>query len=86
MKEISRHFVHYASLVGILVVAYIGFSVFQHDKYFQTALAFALGVSFVVWGFVHHHIHDDLHAKVILEYVAVAVFGIVILLSVIWNF
>lgn len=86
MKEFSRHIVHYLSLLGILVVSYVGFSVFGYDKYFQTALAVALGVAFVVWGFVHHHIHDDLHPKIVIEYIAVAALGIVVLLSVIWDF
>lgn len=83
MKELSRHFVHYASLVGLLAVAFVGFVLFDFDRVFQSAIAISLGVAFVMWGLVHHHIHDDLHPKIILEYIAVAALGVTVLLSVI---
>lgn len=85
MKDITRHLTHYLSLLGIIAVALWGFLSFPYDKGFQTAIALALGAAFVVWGVVHHHIHEDLHTKVILEYVAMAVFGVVVLLAVIWR-
>lgn len=83
MQEISRHIVHYLSLVGILAVAFFGFVKFEYDQTFQAAIAISLGAAFVVWGLVHHHIHDDLHPKIILEYIAIAALGVTVLLSVI---
>lgn len=83
MKELSRHFVHYASLVGLLVVAFFGFVWFEFDRLFQSAIAISLGVAFVAWGLVHHHIHDDLHPKIVIEYIAIAALGVTVLLSVI---
>lgn len=83
MREFSRHLVHYLSLIGILVVAFVGFVTFEYDQAFQSAIAISLGVAFVVWGLVHHHLHDDLHPKIVLEYLAIALLGVAVLLSVI---
>lgn len=83
MREFSRHFVHYLSLIGILVVSFIGFVSAEFNQAFQSAIAISLGVAFVVWGLVHHHIHEDLHPKIVLEYIAIAALGVTVLLSVI---
>lgn len=85
IKELTKHLPHYISLIGILVFALWGFINFDYDKMFQSAVAIALGISFVIWGVVHHHIHDDLHHKILFEYIAISTFGTVVLLSVIWT-
>lgn len=58
---------------------------FPYDRVLQSAIVVSFGISFVVWGVVHHHIHEELHPKVVLEYIATAVLGIVVLLFVIWG-
>lgn len=84
--EISKHLPHYLSLGGVIVAAIIGFLYFPYDPAFQTAISIALGVSFFVWGIVHHYLHKDLHPKIVLEYLSIGILGIVVLLSVIWRF
>ncbi len=84
IKEFTHHITHYLSLVGLVGLSLAGLIIFQYDKVFQSAISIGVGVGFVVWGVVHHHIHDDLHHKIILEYVATALLGVTILLSVIW--
>lgn len=85
MRDLTRHFSHWASLAGVIVIAGWGLINFSYDRAFQSAIAISLGAAFVVWGIVHHHIHEDLHPKIILEYVAMAAFGVVALLAVIWR-
>ncbi|MDO8504034.1 MAG: hypothetical protein Q7S60_05125 [bacterium] len=80
-----KHFTHYLSLLGIVGASLWGLSAFSYDKAFQSAVILALGISFVVWGVVHHFLNDDLHPKVALEYIMSAVFGTIILLMVIWS-
>lgn len=82
MKEISRHFVHYFTLVGLLSVAFFGLIRFEYNPIFQSAIAVSLCVSFVVWGIVHHHLHGDLNTKIVLEYVSMSVLVLTILLLV----
>jgi EamA domain-containing membrane protein RarD len=85
MKKLSRDIQHYLPLVGILVAGLVGFLVFSYDRNFQAAIAIAVAVSYVVWGLVHHYIHKDLHASVIVEYLAIAIIGLVAIFSVLFR-
>jgi hypothetical protein len=81
MNKIS----HYASLIGIFVAGLVGFYVFSYDKSFQVAIATALSASYVSWGIIHHAIHKDISLSIILEYVAVAIVGMVMTYSLIYS-
>lgn len=83
--DLTRHLTHYLSLFGVIGVSLFGLLVFQYDKNFQTAICLSAGISYVVWGIVHHHVHEDLNSKVVIEYIASAALGVVILLTVIWS-
>lgn len=85
MKKLSRDIQHYLPLVGILVAGLVGFLVFSYDRNFQAAIAVAVAVSYVVWGLVHHYIHKDLHTSVIVEYLAIAIVGLVAVFSVLFR-
>ncbi len=83
MKGMSKHLPHYFALFGILVVGIIGFAVFSYDRIFQMIVAVSVAVAYVIWGLVHHSIHRDLYFSVILEYLAVAALGLVMVFSLI---
>jgi hypothetical protein len=85
LKIIARHFQHYTPLLAIVIGGLLGFMLFSYDKMFQMVLMGAVSVSYVAWGIVHHYIHDDVHFLVILEYVAVAILGMVIVSSLIFR-
>ena len=85
MHEVTRHLQHYISLLAIVGVSLWGFLSFPKDKTFQSAIAIAFGVAFVAWGIIHHHIHEELHSRIIWEYIATAVLGVVVLLFVLWG-
>lgn len=85
LHDLTKHLTHYLALLGVIVVAGWGLLTFQYDKSFQSAIAVSLGAAFVVWGVVHHHILEDLHPKVVLEYIATAVLGVAILLTIFWR-
>lgn len=40
---------------------------------------------YVAWGIIHHWHRGDLHLKVVLEYVGIAILGVVLALSVMKN-
>lgn len=85
MKHITRHLQHYLPLLGILTAGVLGFVLFSYDKNFQGVVAIATAVSYVAWGLIHHYIHDDLHINIILEYVAIAFLGVMIIFSLIFR-
>ena len=85
MRNIARHLPHYASLFGILFVGTLAFVFFSYDRVFQMGVALAVAVSYVVWGAIHHYIHKDLHFAVIVEYLVVAILGLVMVFSLIMR-
>jgi uncharacterized membrane protein YjjP (DUF1212 family) len=83
MKSFTKHLSHYMALFGILVLSFAGLVLFSYDKHFQTAVAFALSLSYVAWGVTHHYLHKDLHIETFFEYLAVAVLGFIVIFSLI---
>lgn len=85
MRYLFRHLSHYLPLTGILLAGVLGFIWFSYDRTFQLAVAIATAVAYVVWALVHHHIHRDLHLAVVIEYIAIASLGVVILFTLIFR-
>ena len=83
MRELAKQLNHYLPLIGILLASLWGFSLFSTDKTFKLALSLAVAASYVCWGIVHHYLHKDLHIEVVIEYLAVAFFGLVVIFSVV---
>jgi hypothetical protein len=81
MKNIVRHLPHYFPLMGILVAAVIGFIYLPQDRMWQIAITVSMSVSYVVWGIVHHSMHKDFKPAVLLEYIVVALLGMVLVFS-----
>ena len=82
MNDLSHHFSHYFSLIGIIVATIFGYVVFSYDKNFQLVLIASASLSYFVWGIVHHIIHHDLSFQVAVEYAVIACLGFVIGVSV----
>ena len=85
MKSFAKHLPHYAALLGILTIGALGFIIFSYDKFFQIGVLVAVAAGYVVWGVVHHAIHRDLHFSVFVEYLVVAILGLVVVLSLIFR-
>lgn len=85
LRRITRHFPHYFPLLGILVFTVIGLIWFSYDRIFQLVITIAAAVTYIIWGIVHHFLHKDLYLAVVLEYLAVAILGVVVIFSLIIN-
>lgn len=42
----------------------------------------AVAVAYVLWGVIHHSRSGDLHSKVVLEYLGIAILGVAIVWSI----
>jgi hypothetical protein len=80
-----KHLPHYISLISIFLAGILGFYIFSFDRAFQLAVVFALSLSYISWGVIHHTIHRDICLTIILEYIAVAILGAVMLISLIYR-
>lgn len=85
MKNISHHLPHYLTLFGILGAGILAFLLFSYDKIFQFGVSIALSAAYVAWGVVHHYMHRDLHLAVVVEYLVVAILGLVIVFSLLFR-
>lgn len=85
MRRITRHLYHYMPLIGVLGAGLAGFWLFSYDRNFQAAIVIASATGYFSWGIVHHHIHKNLHLEVVLEYLAIAVLGVVIILFLLFR-
>lgn len=85
MQNLLKHLPHYISLIGILTAGLIGFYTFSYDRFFQVGIVIALSLSYISWGIIHHTIHKDICLTIVLEYVAVAVLGTVLVLGLIFR-
>ncbi len=50
-----------------------------------TVAAAIAAASYLAWGIIHHARRGDLHPKIVLEYLALAILGITIVISVAKN-
>lgn len=80
-----KHFSHYLSLVGVFAAGVIGIYLFSYDRLLQMAVVAATSAAYVAWGIVHHWLHRDLYLSVIIEYLAVAILGVVLIFSLIFR-
>ncbi|KKQ43547.1 MAG: hypothetical protein US60_C0001G0062 [Microgenomates group bacterium GW2011_GWC1_37_8] len=81
MNKITHHLRHYLPLLGIIFAGLVGFWIFSYDMVFQLAIVVAVAASYISWGIIHHHMHNDLNLSVVLEYIAVAVVGLVLVFT-----
>ena len=85
MQSIIKHLPHYFSLITIFIAGLLGFYFFSYDKSFQVAIAVSLSASYVSWGIIHHTIHKDICLAIVLEYLAIAILGSILVLSLIFR-
>lgn len=79
----KSHAIHFAVLVGILI---IGVSVFLYaygDRSMQLTVGIFTAVAYLVWGIIHHALEKDLHWRIVLEYVLIATIAVVLLMTII---
>lgn len=85
MNDLSHHIRAYTILAGILGVGTWGIVWFSYDRVFQVVIAVAMCVSYAFWGISHHAAEEKLHLRIIVDYVAVAFLGLVLLLTLIYR-
>lgn len=73
---IGKHVYYYSFLFLVLFLsALVVFLSPGDQKLHMTVMIFA-ALFYVFWAIFHHLMHHDLHAKVVIEYVLIAMIGI----------
>lgn len=72
--KLTKHFWYYLSLIAIFAVSFTTLY-FSADRYFQMTILTVTILFYVLWGVLHHHLHHDLTAKIVVEYVLMGALG-----------
>lgn len=78
----KQHNWYYLFLFLILVAAVSVISVFAYNKSLQIAILLFVSICYVVLGIIHHVIHHTITTKIVIEYIAIAVLGMSVILFV----
>lgn len=81
--DIKEHIGHYLVLLFILTFGVCAFLYFRRFPQAQIVSIFLTTSFYVLWGIIHHHLEGDLHLRIVLEYVAIALLGFLILWSLV---
>lgn len=76
MKKDIEHTLYYVSLLGILILGLFLIIYFSPKRDLQMVIIFGMSFSYVLLGIIHHFINHDLVAKIVIEYVLIAAFGV----------
>jgi len=78
-KEISQKPWEYISLLIIFISSVIAFYFFSYDPHSQRRVIYAAAAVYFLWSLYHHYKRGDLHVSIIIEYLIMAIFGIILL-------
>lgn len=77
-----KHLFYYITLVALIATAVLLMKQFASQKQLQMTLVVVLAVCYVFWGVLHHYLHHNLRARIVLEYVAVGALGVTAILLI----
>ena len=83
INEVKKYPSHYVALIAILVCGVVAISLFRFDHTLLNIAIYSLGGLYVIWGILHHHSTNQLRTKVVLEYILVAILGVIIIKTLI---
>ncbi|MBI3379774.1 hypothetical protein HY029_03410 [Candidatus Gottesmanbacteria bacterium] len=84
-KDTHFHILHYLVLIVILLSAVVAFFALAGNHRMQFQVAIMTSFIYFLWGVVHHHLEGDLHPKIVVEYLLVALLAVFLLQGTIFR-
>jgi len=75
-KHNHFHLLHYIILVVILSLAVVLFFISSGNASVQFNIAIITSFVYFIWGIIHHWLEGDLHPKIVVEYLLIALLAI----------
>jgi hypothetical protein len=83
LKEFKYDYLILGILLGFGVVLY---AYYRGNNSLETAIAGGMSLTYILWGIIHHSHADKVTGKIVLEYILVALFGFLVINSLlIWR-
>lgn len=76
----EKHYGYYIFLVAILSLGFFLTTLFSYNKGLQMLIVVITAFFYVLWGIIHHCLHHDLNAKIVIEYLLIGGLGVTIAL------
>lgn len=76
------HIIHFIILLAILGIGVAMFFYESGNQLTQLAVGIVSSIAYVTWGIIHHTLQQDLHRKVVVEYVLIGVIAVILLMIV----
>lgn len=80
-EDHKLHLSHYLALMVILNIGVLGFLFFSYNFTYKIIVLLFTSLAYILWGVVHHWMADDLHPRVILEYVVIALLANIMIIA-----
>lgn len=80
-KEISQKPVEYVVLLFIFIISGLAYYLFSFDPHAQRRVIYVAAGGYFLWSLYHHYKRGDLHISIVIEYLLIAIFGIILLSS-----
>lgn len=78
----KTHLIHLSVLLMILALGVLAFLYENGNHAGQLFIGIVTSVAYVGWGIAHHALSNNLHRKVVVEYMLIGILAIVMLLIV----
>ncbi|HUW22082.1 MAG TPA: hypothetical protein VMW41_05470 [Candidatus Bathyarchaeia archaeon] len=85
MFDLKKDYKDYLALVTLLAFGLLAFVYFGYNRRLQTIIVLLIAGFYVLWGSLHHLANKDFHLKVLAEYLAIAAFAAVLLVTLLWR-
>lgn len=79
----TKHGHYYIALFLILVSGGVGVLLSSSNRAIEISFVVLTSLSYVFWGILHHALHHDTSAKIVIEYVLMGSLGMAILLFIV---
>jgi len=80
-KDIQLHLSHYFVLLIILNIGVGAFLFFHYNTVFQVYILMATSGAYLLWGIIHHWLDNELHLKVIIDYLLIVLLADLFILT-----
>lgn len=84
-KDFPFHLSHYLILIIILSVGLLFFFLSMGNRHQQMFIALIFSGVYLVWGIVHHYLEGNLHPKIVVEYLLIALLAVFLLRGAIYR-
>ncbi|OGG12783.1 hypothetical protein A3D77_07030 [Candidatus Gottesmanbacteria bacterium RIFCSPHIGHO2_02_FULL_39_11] len=83
--KVHKHTPDYLILLLVVLISLVFFIANISNPMRQYEIIISLSFLYIAWGIFHHARNHDLHLKVVVEYVVIAVIGILLLRGAIFH-